>query len=712
MPQLHLTLTLAGRPLPSTTLRFAGQEEVRETDRSGTLELDLPHGRHAGHAVVDGREVPLTVVHAPGLRRVRVDLREPETPLDDARIRAAMPSERYIPLRLLGRGASGSVYRCRDVTLDRLVAVKILNEDLISSDAERKEFLEEGRNLARIEHPNLIQIYDLGFHQGRAFMVVQYVDGPNLESLIATEERLSLGSVAAAGVQLMRGLDALHSHGLIHRDVKPSNGLVARGGRVWLADFGLVRPLVDFTDPRSRIFGTPAYMSPEQLQAQALGPATDTYAMGASLFHMATGRLPFEGGNPILAHLVEPPPNLAEHLPDAPDDLVDLIRAMMAKDPGMRPDAQDVIDVLLPFATSLESDATIDYVPRLVSSEQPSVQFTAPHRPVTSAVDAGRPTERASAAALPRTLRTPSTDPTAAIAGLPGPLTAQGLDIVELDEHGNTIRTSSQPLPAVPPPAARVPTTLLAGVGIILVAAAVGLYTLVTRAPDTGPAPPTTEALSRASTPPPPAAPPDPTGPVRELPGARAAADPIEPAPNASAADPATVAHAVRRATEHSLQTSWRATTEVASPLARAIEPRTETTTEREQRERRERSESTRSTRETPTPARASDDPAQAETRENAEPAVRPVAAPSAEPAIDAPPAAPLPVADTPVPTPAERVIDVEPRETTRPPATPSRADAGNEEREGPDAGRTTPTRPPTPAPVPEPPPPRPPVGF
>lgn len=380
MKPIRILFSLSGRPMVETEVLLAGMPHKLLTDRSGALEVALPDGKLDGTAVVDGTQVPFTLVNAPGARVLRVELRDAERPIDDPRVRESMPAERYVPLKLLGRGAAGSVYRCRDATLDRIVAIKLLNDEFASGERELQEFLVEGRNLAKIEHPNLIQIYDLGVHRSRAYMVVQCIDGPDLESLIYAEGRFSPGAAAAAGVQLMRALDALHERGLVHRDVKPSNALVARDGRVRLADFGLVRPTVDFTDPRSKIFGTPAYMAPEQLQGRPLGPATDIYALGASIFHMATGRVPFDGPNPILAHIMEAPPDLRELVPDAPDALAGVVMAMMAKLPQDRPDAATVISTLLGVATAVEFGET-DYLPRLHSSDVP-VASTTPARPL------------------------------------------------------------------------------------------------------------------------------------------------------------------------------------------------------------------------------------------------------------------------------------------------------------------------------------------
>jgi serine/threonine-protein kinase len=366
---IRVVVTRDSRPIAGYRIRVADHQQEQVADASGLVELQLPHGRVRA-TIQDGSQThAVTLVHAAGMARIVVALEQDEAPLQDPRAIDAMPSDRYQPIALLGRGTSGTVYRARDTRLQRMVAIKILNEDFASSDSELSDFLTEARNIARIEHPNLIQIYDVGVHNDRPYMVMQYIDGVDLETVLVREGAIGCGAAAAAGVQLMRALEAMAESGYLHRDIKPSNGLVNRRGEVRLADFGLVRPIVDFTDPRSKVFGTPAYMSPEQLQARPLGPASDVYGLGASLYHLASGKLPFDGPNPILAHIVEPAPDIRTVLPDAPEDFALLLKQMMAKDPTERPNAPIIIASLLSVATSLQLDDSRAYVPRLTPSD-------------------------------------------------------------------------------------------------------------------------------------------------------------------------------------------------------------------------------------------------------------------------------------------------------------------------------------------------------
>ncbi len=373
MRDIRVQITLSGRPLRNVPVDLEGLPEPVTTDERGRFTVELPVGKHLARAQCPGEELPFEIVAAAGLRQVTIDIRRPEAPVDDPLVIDAMPSDRYLPLRELGSGGMGSVYLCRDRTLDRLVAVKLMHPEVAASPTERNAFLSEGRALARAEHPNLIRIYDIGTHGDQAYMVVEYVDGPNLDQLVDDQGPLPPGAVAAAGLQLLRGLDAIHELGAVHRDVKPSNGLVDRKGRVRLADFGLVRPLIDLADRQSRVYGTPAYMSPEQLTGHALGPASDIYALGATLFHLASGVPPFVDATSMVAPLTDPTPRLRARVPDAPEALDELLAAMMQREPHDRPDSEAIYQALLPLASALEVDPEAHYLPRLDGTVAPSL---------------------------------------------------------------------------------------------------------------------------------------------------------------------------------------------------------------------------------------------------------------------------------------------------------------------------------------------------
>jgi serine/threonine-protein kinase len=362
---LVITLTRDGRPLSDVDVTFDGGIE-RRSDSGGVVSASLPSGRVQGHVTLpDGTVHSFVVVNAQGLRRVRVAVTGSMAPLEDEGAKATMPSDRYEPLAWLGAGAMGRVLKARDTHLDRIVAVKVLPAEVAPSPEDRELFISEGRALARVAHPNLLGVYDVGIKGAVPYLVVEYVDGPDLLALVEATGPLPYYPACAAGAQLCRALDALHHAGLVHRDVKPSNGLVDTQGRVVLADFGLVRPLDDVADPRSQVLGTPGFMSPEHMQGQPLGPATDIYALGSTLYNLIAGEIPLAGPRLLLRHLTDERPDLREVRPDAPEALAELIMAMMAIDPTDRPSAGEARETLESIAASVEVDVLGPFMPRL-----------------------------------------------------------------------------------------------------------------------------------------------------------------------------------------------------------------------------------------------------------------------------------------------------------------------------------------------------------
>ena len=211
---------------------------------------------------------------------------------------------RYRVIGLIGEGGMGRVYLAEDETLRRPVAVKILKR---ADEASRRRFIQEGRAAARLSHPNLCPIYDVGEHGGLPFLAMELLSGETLAARIA-RGTLAPGEVAGIAEDLLSALAALHDAGLVHRDVKPSNFfLTPNGGK--LLDFGLARELPaeverelgtttpDVTRP-GQLRGTPGYMAPEQILGHAVDARTDLFAAGATLYEALTGHRPFAGTTP------------------------------------------------------------------------------------------------------------------------------------------------------------------------------------------------------------------------------------------------------------------------------------------------------------------------------------------------------------------------------------------------------------------------------
>jgi protein kinase-like protein len=206
----------------------------------------------------------------------------------------------YELLEEVARGGMGVVYRARQVSLDRTVAVKMMRPGLLATEAEIQRFHTEAKTAAGLQHPNIVAIHEVGEFDGLHYFSMDFVEGPSLAELVQ-EKALSPAEAARYVRILAETVQYAHSRGILHRDLKPSNVLVDTAGRPRVTDFGLARPLAE--DPGaslgSGVAGTPAYMAPEQAagEQQRLGPATDVYALGAILYELLTGHPPFRGDN-------------------------------------------------------------------------------------------------------------------------------------------------------------------------------------------------------------------------------------------------------------------------------------------------------------------------------------------------------------------------------------------------------------------------------
>jgi Protein kinase domain len=244
-----------------------------------------------------------------------------------------------------GRGGMGIVYRARQREPDRVVALKVIAPDLAGDACFEARFKSEGRIAARIEHPNVIPIYSVGEDRGTLYIAMRFVVGTDLRAVIEEEEgRIEPGRAAVLIDQVARALDAAHGHGLVHRDVKPANILLAaQAGRehAYLTDFGLSRLVADSQaiTATGALVGTVDYIAPEQVRGERVDARTDVYSLGCVLFHSLTGRVPYPEGNQIAklyAHDSRPPPLALECVPELPPALDGVIARAMAKDPDAR----------------------------------------------------------------------------------------------------------------------------------------------------------------------------------------------------------------------------------------------------------------------------------------------------------------------------------------------------------------------------------------
>jgi serine/threonine-protein kinase len=248
-------------------------------------------------------------------------------------------------VRTLGHGATATVYLAKHEGLDMSVAVKVLRKKLSETRPEYAErFLREARTAAWLEHPNIVRVIDCGVEQGYHFMVMDYVDGPNcLEELHKHSDGLDWREATRIVQQAATGLAYAASKEVIHRDVKPSNIMIDSTGRVRVTDLGLakltIKGIVSLTQELHTV-GTPNYMSPEQIRSPAeLDLRTDIYSLGATFYHLVTGRPPFTGTTPmevVAQHLSSPVVAPSKVKPQLPESVSSVICKMMAKSPTER----------------------------------------------------------------------------------------------------------------------------------------------------------------------------------------------------------------------------------------------------------------------------------------------------------------------------------------------------------------------------------------
>jgi streptogramin lyase len=240
-----------------------------------------------------------------------------------------------------GRGGMGVVYRARQLSLDRIVALKVIAPALMQDEAIRRRFLRESRVAASIDHPHVIPIYYAGEEAGVAYIAMRHVAGDDLRTLVRRTGPLEPGRAARIAEQVGAALDAAHASGLVHRDVKPANVLLGPGEHVYLTDFGLTKHVLSeagATKPGHWV-GTLDFIAPEQIRGERVDARADVYALGCVLHYMLAGKPPFspEGEEAKMwAHLMKKPPAVSAAAPGVPEEFDDVIARALAKDPVER----------------------------------------------------------------------------------------------------------------------------------------------------------------------------------------------------------------------------------------------------------------------------------------------------------------------------------------------------------------------------------------
>ncbi len=262
-------------------------------------------------------------------------------------LKGELISDRYRIEDRLGSGGMSSVFRATDTILERTVAVKILAEHLSDDERFVARFRREALAVAKLVHPNIVQVYDTGIDSGRHYIVMEYVRGRSGAQLLQAEGKLDPEIAVEIGVQACAGLDYAHRHGIIHRDVKPGNLMIiggpAGGGgemTVKLADFGIARASEQTRITQvGSVVGTAAYLAPEQARGDEATPSSDVYALGVVLYQFLCGRLPYEGAS--LAELAvrqqsEQPLHPSSYSEEVPQAVGDAVLVALASDPGER----------------------------------------------------------------------------------------------------------------------------------------------------------------------------------------------------------------------------------------------------------------------------------------------------------------------------------------------------------------------------------------
>ena len=265
-------------------------------------------------------------------------------------------AERYRLDELVGTGGMSSVFRAHDTMLERDVALKILHPHY-TRDAEYVErFRREARAAAQIAHPNVVTVIDRGEHEGRQFIVFEYIPGENLKEVVERRGPLAVREAIDLALQVARGLAYAHEQGLVHRDVKPQNVLLNGDGRAKVTDFGIARSLdvvagSGMTQPGTML-GTSHYIAPEQARGEGVDAQSDVYSLGCVLYELLTGDVPYRGESFLVVamrHTNDPVPSVLDRRPDVPVRVSMAVERAMAKDPARRFPSMDA------FAAELEA---------------------------------------------------------------------------------------------------------------------------------------------------------------------------------------------------------------------------------------------------------------------------------------------------------------------------------------------------------------------
>lgn len=252
-------------------------------------------------------------------------------------------NERYLVIKTIGEGGMANVYLAQDTILNRYVAVKVLRGDLADDEKFVRRFQREALSASKLSHPNIVEMYDVGEDKGNYFIVMEYIDGKTLKSLIKRRGALTLPEVVDIMTQLCSAIMCAHDSYIIHRDIKPQNVLILEDGRVKITDFGIAMALNsnELTQTNS-VMGSVHYLPPEQANGSGSTIKSDIYSLGILMYELLTGKVPFKGDNAVeiaIKQMKEPIPSICAANPDIPQSIENIVLKACAKNPKNRYDS-------------------------------------------------------------------------------------------------------------------------------------------------------------------------------------------------------------------------------------------------------------------------------------------------------------------------------------------------------------------------------------
>ncbi len=359
---------------------------------------------------------------------------------------------RYQLHEQLGQGGMGVVYRAHDTVLQRIVALKLVGVSYVDDPEMRERFFREARAAAQLTHKNIVTVYDLGEHDGRPYLAMEYLAGEDLQRRLARPDKMPISRRLEVAVDICQGVEHAHAHGIIHRDLKPANIYLAENSAVKILDFGLARPMASQLTHSNMLMGTINYMAPEQVRAERADQRSDIFSLGVVLYELFGGRKAFEGDSvastlyKILEDVPEPLPNVDAELPPALWKIVERALAKSREDRYQQVSALvgDLLEIVHPAAASMAPS------PISLSSRATPAESIAPAPSMPPAVPADM-TPRPSIAPPPRRVTS--------VIGLAAAVVIAAVVAAWFMTHRPAPRVAEPPQTALPPSPSTQPLT-------------------------------------------------------------------------------------------------------------------------------------------------------------------------------------------------------------------------------------------------------------